>query len=121
MDDQSRAALRLLAELQRADENDTRAVPGQAPAVRITIRTAEGEYLGEVVLSTRAAEEAAKATSCAAEYALTKDLTPIDPVLEADFAEYCIGLPVDELVAQARRDPNAAVAAFDAITEEGKL
>lgn len=123
MEDQTQAALRILAELQNANEVDTQASPGQAPAVRITIRTPDGEYLGEAVLSTRAASEIANTVSCAASYPLTKPAgsppprTPLDPNLEAELEEHCIGLDTDYLVSLDRRE---AVAAFDEITGYGE-
>ncbi|MEU5660102.1 hypothetical protein ABZ802_31465 [Streptomyces sp. NPDC047737] len=120
MDAQTQAALRLLAELQRANEIDTRAVPGQAPAVRITLRTPDGEYLGEALLSIRAANESANSVSVAAEYALNKPVDPaatIPAYLEAELEEYSIGLDTDYLVSLDSRD---AVAAFDEITGYGE-
>lgn len=45
----------------------------------------------------------------------------IDPLLEAEFEEYCIGLDTDFLVQMAAEDPKAAVAAFDEITADGDL
>ena len=121
MDDQTTAALRLLAELQNANQVDTHAIPGQAPAVRVILRTPDGEYLGETVLSTRAANEAANVVSCAAAYPLTKTRTPIEEYLEAEIDEYTIGLDTDYLMSLS--DPREAVAAFDAITadEDGQL
>jgi len=123
MDDQTQAALRLLAELQNATQVDTQAIPDQTPAARITIRTPDGEYIGEALLSTRATNEIANVVSCAAAYPLTKTRTPIEAYLEAEIDEHCIGLDTDYLMAMAATDPRQAVAAFDKITadEDGQL
>ena len=116
MDDQTKTALRLLAELQNANEVDTQAIPGQTPAARITIRTPDGEYLGEALLSTRAAAEIANAVSCAAAYPLTQTSTPIEAYLEAEINEHCIGLDTNLLLSM---DPREAVVAFDEVTGYG--
>ena len=116
MDEQTTAALRLLAELQNAHEVDTHAIPGQTPAVRVILRTPDGEYLGETVLSTRAANEAANVVSCAAAYPLTKTRTPAEEYLEAEINEHCIGIDTDLLISM---DPREAVAAFDEVTGYG--
>ena len=70
MDANDKAALRLLAELHELAAADTESSPGQDPAVRVTIRTASGEYLGEALLNVRAADEAANAVSAATGFAL---------------------------------------------------
>lgn len=70
MDTHDKAALRLLAELHALDAADTQSNPNPDPAVRVTIRTASGEYLGEALLNLRAADEAATAVSAATGFAL---------------------------------------------------
>jgi hypothetical protein len=109
-------ALSLLAELQRLAD------PAQPDAVRITIRSATGEYLGETTIPALGLEHTTNAVSAVADYAerFPEDFNPtvIDPLLEADLEEYCIGLNVDKLIATARTDPQRAVADFDAITSD---
>ena len=116
MDEQTKTALRLLAELQNANVVDTQAIPGQTPAARITLRTPDGEYIGEAVLSTRATTEIANVVSCAAAYPLTKTRTPAEEYLEAEINEHCIGIDTDLLISM---DPREAVAAFDEVTGYG--
>lgn len=131
LDPNIKAALRLLAEANRLAHH---ALTPET-AARLSIRAANGEHLGDITLSQRAANALADAVSAYADYAearpddfanggqqpSTDPATTIDPLLAADFEEYCIGFPVDDLVAQAAVDPNGAVAAFDEIAEEGKL
>ncbi len=42
----------------------------------------------------------------------------LDPALEAEFEEHCIGLDPEFLMDLAEQDPNRAVAAFDDITSQ---
>lgn len=42
---------------------------------------------------------------------------PVDPALEAELEEYCIGLDTDYLIDLAAHDPQKAVHAFDLVTE----
>ncbi|MFF6866664.1 hypothetical protein [Streptomyces ardesiacus] len=42
---------------------------------------------------------------------------PVDPALEAELEEYCIGLDTDYLMDLAAHDPRKAVHAFDLVTE----
>jgi hypothetical protein len=44
--------------------------------------------------------------------------TPIDPALENELEEYCIGLDTEHLVALAAQDREAAVAEFDEVTSD---
>lgn len=44
--------------------------------------------------------------------------TPLDPALEAELEEYCIGVDADFLMDLAAEDPNSAVAAFDEVTSD---
>ncbi|MFC8207966.1 hypothetical protein [[Kitasatospora] papulosa] len=123
MDDQTTAALRLLAELQNAHEVDTHAIPGQAPAVRVILRTPDGEYLGETLLSTRATNEAANVVSCAAAYPLTKPAAPtpeLDPLLVADLEDMFADIDPASYLADvfAGPDAEASIAAFEEITGE---
>lgn len=128
MERNEQLALRLLAELQRLNPG------GQDQAVRLTIRSANGDYIGEVRLPQRGAEALTDAVSAVADYAAampadyeanakprTADNTVIDPLLEQDLEEHCIGLDTDYLMSVAAQDPHQAVAAFDEITREGEL
>ncbi|MGW1468441.1 hypothetical protein ACWCPT_29365 [Streptomyces sp. NPDC002308] len=81
-------ALQLLAALQEVGDIDLITNADQTPTVRVTIRTPDGEYIGEAVLGIRGTDEATKALGVVAEYALRKPLanqpaaTPdADPVL----------------------------------------
>ena len=123
MDSRDLKALALLAQLQQLSPTDAET------AVRLTLRTAAGDYLGEALLSAKAVDALTDATCSLNAFLETGggDITPLNepvlhPELEADLEEYCIGLPVDELMAMAAQDPRQAVAAFDDITaEDGDL
>ena len=114
-------ALTLLAELQRLTN------PDQPTAVRITIRSAEGDYIGDVALPAPGVGHTTQAVSAVADYATRtpQDFTPnqgaegLDPLLVADFEHHCIGLDPEYLMAMAVIDPGQAVAAFDEITDDG--
>jgi hypothetical protein len=115
---------------------------GDATSVRVTLRMGNGRLVGEALLSEKAVEAlTASALSLNAYLADDPDApldgleivdeshlpTPapaevlpvpavaIDPILEADFAEHCIGHDLEFLIQMAAEDPNAAVAAFDEI------
>lgn len=79
MDKNTQAALRLLAEAQRL----AGIAPAPATAARMTIRTETGEFLGEVVLSVRAADALADAVGTVCDYAeaMPADFqaTPVQP------------------------------------------
>lgn len=119
-------ALQLLAALQEVGDIDLLVNADQTPTVRVTIRTPDGEYIGEALLGIRGTDEATKALGVVAEYALRKPLAnpdqAADPVLHpealAELEEHCIGLNVDELLARAETDPQGAVEAFDWITSD---
>lgn len=91
MNSNDQAALRLLAELQRLNGADELSNPGQTPALRVTIRTADGEFIGEALLNPRAADEAANAASAVAEYAMAmpadyqagRTPAPVDPEIDS--------------------------------------
>lgn len=114
-------ALQLLAELQRL------ANPDQPAAIRITIRSAGGDYIGDALLPTPGAMHATQAVSAVADYATRcpNDFTPnqgaegLDPLLIAQLEDHCIGLDPDYLMAMAVINPGQAVAAFDEITDDG--
>lgn len=138
MDRRTRLVLNLLAELQRLTTD------GAETAVRLTIRTGTGDFIGDIPLTDMAGEAltdtvrslanlaekpAALPYDSPVEFELTDQaaavdpgVTPgmdrIDPILEAELEEYCIGLDTDFLVQMAAQDPKAAVAAFDEITSD---
>lgn len=93
-------------------------------AGRLMLLSPTGAFVGDASLSTRDMQIAIKALAAAkALTEATQDLTlpgdaPLDPRLEADLEEYCIGLDTDFLMDIASEDPNSAVAAFDEITSQ---
>jgi hypothetical protein len=91
-------------------------------ACRLMLLGPTGAFVGDASLSTRDMQIAIKAlaaakalTEATRELALPGD-ADLDPVLEQDFEEHCIGLDADFLMDLAAQDPNSAVAAFDEIT-----
>ncbi|MFG2540649.1 hypothetical protein ACGFU4_35965 [Streptomyces sp. NPDC048511] len=124
MDDQTKAALRLLAELQRLNGADTLSNPNQTPAVRVTIRTANGEFIGEALLNPRAADEAANAAGVVAEYATAmpadyqagRTVTPeLDPFLVADIEDTFADVDPESYLADVFSSPDAeaSLAAYE--------
>ncbi|MEU9998106.1 hypothetical protein [Streptomyces sp. NPDC050848] len=90
-------------------------------AIRISIRMADGSYVGDALLSAKAVAALNDATLSMIAYRDSQaPVGDIDPLLQADFEEYCIGLDVDGLVAMAAMDPAEAVAGFDEITGFGQ-
>lgn len=109
-------ALQLLAELQRLNGADELSNPGQTPAVRVTIRTATGEFIGEALLNPRAADEAANAASAVAEYALAmpadyqagRTVTPeLDPLLVAQLEDHFDQVDPESYLADVFGGPDA--------------
>lgn len=93
-------------------------------AGRIMVLGPDGKFIGDAALSARDIQIATKALAAARafteaakgiEFPADADL---DPVLEQDFEEYCVGLDPDFLMGMAAEDPNSAVAAFDEITTQ---
>ena len=120
----AKAALEFLAQLQHLDAADTDSDPHQDPAVRVTIRTASGEFVGEALLSLRAAEEGASAVSAATGFALrdqargTAPEAPagdIDPLLIAQLEDHFEKVDPDSLLADVfdSEDAEASLAAFE--------
>ncbi|WP_030188113.1 hypothetical protein [Streptomyces violaceorubidus] len=115
--------LRLLAFMEQilnlSDDTNT--------AGRIILLGPTGEVAADASLSARDLEIATKALAAARAFTeATKGLdfpadAALDPVLEQDLEEHCIGLDTDFLMQLAAEDPRRAVAAFDEITEEGEL
>lgn len=62
MDANDQVAIQFLAELQRLAD------PTQPAGLRITVRNAEGDYIGDAVLPTPGAQHAAQAVSAAADF-----------------------------------------------------
>lgn len=93
-------------------------------AGRLMLLGPTGAFVGDASLSIRDMEIAIKALTAAK--ALTEatrgmslpDAAELDPRLEADLEEHCIGLDTEFLMDLAREDPNSAVAAFDEITTD---
>ncbi|MGW5989456.1 hypothetical protein ACWFRT_13760 [Streptomyces anulatus] len=95
-DDHARAQ-DFLDQLYRLNGADTLGNPTQTPATRIQVRTADGQLVGEALLSARSTDEAATAISAVAEYALVmpadyqagRTTTPeLDPLLVADLEDH---------------------------------
>jgi hypothetical protein len=93
-------------------------------AGRLMILSSTGAFVGDASLSTRDMQIAIKALAAAqALIEATREIdvpgdTPLDPKLEADLEEHCIGLDASFLMEMAAEDPNSAVAAFDEITQQ---
>ncbi|QLJ06831.1 hypothetical protein HZZ00_38030 (plasmid) [Streptomyces sp. NEAU-sy36] len=93
-------------------------------AGRLMLLGPTGAFIGDASLSTQDMQIAIKALAAAK--ALTEatkgmDLpgdTPLDPALENELEEHCIGLDTEFLMELAAQDPNSAVAAFDEITTQ---
>lgn len=109
--------LALLAELQQLSPADTET------AARLTVRNADGDFLGEALLSDKAVAALADATVSMNAYLENERAagSSIDPLLEAEFEEHCIALDAEHLMSVAARDPREAVAEFDEITRDGEL
>lgn len=81
-------ALQLLAELQRLAD------PTQPTAVRITIRSADGDYISDVALPAPGAGHATQAVSAVADYAqrdpeaFTPPVADLDPLLIAAIEDH---------------------------------
>lgn len=98
--------------------------PDTDNAGRLMLLGPTGAFVGDASLSTRDMQIAIKALAAAkalidatAGMELPGD-APLDPVLEAELEQYCIGLNTDELFDLAAEDQAAAVAAFDEITSD---
>lgn len=93
-------------------------------AGRIMLLGPTGAFVGDATLSVRDMQIAIKALEAAqALIEATQGLdlpgdAPLDPALENELEEYCIGLDTDELMELAAQDPSSAVAAFDQITSQ---
>jgi hypothetical protein len=126
MNANDKAALQLLAALQHLDSADTLSNPDQNPAVRVTIRTAAGAFIGEALLNLRAADEAASAVSAVTEYALAMPAdyqagrTPapgpdLDPVLVAAIEDHFADVDPESYLADVfnSTDAEASLDAYE--------
>lgn len=98
-------------------------------AGRIMLLGPTGEFIGDASLSPADLEAATRflAQGNAAKAAHEDTIppapaapvptVPVDPALEAELEEYCIGLDTDFLMDLAADDPRRAVAAFDLVWE----
>ncbi|WP_432185475.1 hypothetical protein [Streptomyces tendae] len=100
-------------------------------AGRIMLLGPTGEFIGDASLSPADLENATRflAQGNAAKAAHEDTIppsdvppapvptVPVDPALEAELEEYCIGLDTDFLMDLAADDPRRAVAAFDLVWE----
>lgn len=93
-------------------------------AGRIMFLGPNGQFVGDAVLSARDIAIATKALAAARAFTeATKGIefpadATLDPVLEQDFEQHCVGLDPEFLMDLASEDPNSAVAAFDEITAQ---
>ncbi|WP_331728811.1 hypothetical protein OG693_39470 (plasmid) [Streptomyces sp. NBC_01259] len=119
MNPNDQAALRLLAELQRLAD------PTQPAAVRVTIRSAEGDYIGDAVLPTPAAGHAVQAVSAMADYATRRpaDFTPVpdtlDPLLVAAIEDHFADVDPASYLADVFSSPDAeaSIAAYEQLVD----
>ncbi|MFE9461688.1 hypothetical protein [Streptomyces californicus] len=122
-DDHARAQ-DFLDELYRLNGADTIGNPGQVPAARIQVRTADGTLIGEALLSARSTEETTLAISAVTEYALTmpadyqagRTPTPeVDPLLIADLEDHFAAVDPQSYLPDvfACDDPEVAAAAYE--------
>lgn len=121
---------------EQPNENDLRLIAfaeqllalSQDPSIagRFLLLGPTGQVVAEAALSASDLEDATRflAQGNAAK-AAHEDTTPpapvpavpVDPALEAELEEYCIGLDTDYLIDLAAHDPRKAVHAFDLVTE----
>ncbi|MEU9849228.1 hypothetical protein [Streptomyces sp. NPDC047985] len=116
--DRELRVLALLAQLQRISPADAKT------AARLTVRNADGDFIGEALLSDKAITALTESTFSLNLHLQNESAAPgadIDPDLEAELEEHCLGLDIEYLMAIAEQDPHRAVAAFDEITAEGEL
>ncbi|MFB7312959.1 hypothetical protein [Streptomyces sp. NPDC056192] len=126
MDRNEQLARDLKAQLDRL-----RTFPGEHGGLWIAYASyslTDGRGWCEVPISAKAVEALTEVVESLANHAgldaaqpQTPAASDIDPLLEAEFEEYCIGLDTDFLMSMAAQDPHQAVAAFDEITREGEL
>jgi hypothetical protein len=96
-------------------------------AARISLRAGNGHLVGgDALLCEKALDallDAVRSLNAYAQHAGPDREQDIDPLLEADFEESCIGFDVDHLMSLAVQDPHRAVAEFDQVTadEDGEL
>lgn len=141
MDNNLKAALQLVTELQHLNGADELSKPDQTPALRVEVYTADGRFAGEALLNPRAAEEAANATSAAAGFALAmperyqagREAAPaptpdpdLDPRNVADIEDMFADIDPDSYLADVFGGPDAeaSLVAFEQMvtgTWDGQL
>ncbi|MER5277782.1 hypothetical protein ABT025_18765 [Streptomyces sp. NPDC002809] len=115
-------AQQLLAALHQLNLVDYNANPTGQPVARISIRTMDGEFVGELQVGQRAAEETINAVSAVAEYAAAKptdyqagrnDLAPtIHPALIADLEDHFAEIDPESYLADVFGGPDAEASLF---------
>ncbi|WP_331763118.1 hypothetical protein OG571_47295 (plasmid) [Streptomyces sp. NBC_01369] len=129
MADNMSIAQQLLVALHRLNMSDYDANPAGQPVVRLTIRSMDGEPVGELQLGQRAVEEAITAVSAVAEYAvakpadyqagrdaLTANAAPrLDPLLVAAIENHFANVDPESYLADVFSGPDAeaSVAAYE--------
>ncbi|WP_329203926.1 hypothetical protein [Streptomyces sp. NBC_01435] len=125
MADNMSIAQQLLAALHRLNMADYDANPAGQPVVRLTIRSMDGEPVGELQLGQRAVEEAITAVSAVAEYAVAKPAdyqagrndhaSTLDPLLVAAIEDHFAKVDPESYLADVFSGPDAeaSVAAYD--------
>ncbi|MFJ2279251.1 hypothetical protein ACIOEZ_34445 [Streptomyces sp. NPDC087866] len=110
-------AIQFLAELQRLAD------PNQPAGLRITVRNADGDYIGDAVLPTPGAQHATQAVSAAADFHdRNRDLfntgttiDGLDPRALADLEDHFAEVDPDSYLADVfgSADAEASLAAFE--------
>jgi hypothetical protein len=117
MDHNPTPAQQLLAALHQLNLVDYNANPTGRPVARLSIRTMDGEFVGELQLGQRAAEETVNAVSAITAYATTKpadyqagrnDLAPeLHPALIADLEDHFADVDPESYLADVFGGPDA--------------
>ncbi|MGW1814115.1 hypothetical protein ACWCQM_11215 [Streptomyces sp. NPDC002125] len=113
-------AQQLLAAIHNLNMADYQTDPTGQPVVRLTIRTMDGEFVGEVQLGQRATTETTNAVSVVAEYALAKPSTPdLHPKAVADLIDMFDNLDLVDLTKSVLNavTPTGRLAATQAIDD----
>ncbi|MFD7867343.1 hypothetical protein [Streptomyces sp. NPDC059783] len=117
MDSNDQAAIQFLTELQRLAD------PTQPAGLRITVRNAEGDYIGDAVLPTPGAQHAVQAVSAMADFhdrdrdAFNAGTTidGLDPRALADLEDHFADVDPDSYLADVFNSPDAeaSLAAYE--------
>ncbi|MEV8101094.1 hypothetical protein [Streptomyces sp. NPDC088135] len=121
MADNMSIAQQLLVAPHRLNMSDYDANPAGQPVVRLTIRSMDGEPVGELQLGQRAVEEAINAASAVAEYAVAKPADyqagrdALDPLLVAAIEDHFAKVDPESYLADVFSGPDAeaSVAAYE--------